>query len=168
MLGNETVQRSGRAATPAGHPRQGPLPGRRQTADEAIKLAQKIIDKLDADETDLLAEAYNTLGTALRKAGRTKDALLAFLHVDVLYGEAPDTHAEALANLVELFTELHKPDHAAPACKAQDAVPRQPWTAAMKREPTPHSHRRFARRTAAPVLCKPSSIPRIPSPHARG
>ncbi len=99
-------------------------------AAEAVKLAQKVIDKLDAEDARLNAEAYNTLGTALRKAGRAKDALIAFLHVDVLYSEAPDTPAEALANLVELFTELHKPDHASACMQTlRTKYPDSTWTA---------------------------------------
>jgi tetratricopeptide (TPR) repeat protein len=98
--------------------------------DEAIKTAQEIIAKTDANKSDLLAEAYNTLGTSLRKAGRTKDATLAFLHVDVLYDNSPDLHAEALANLSDLFSELHKPDHAG-AClnKLKQRYPNSPWAA---------------------------------------
>ena len=98
--------------------------------DEAIKIAQDIIDKSDADKNnDLLAEAYNTMGTSLHKAGRTKEAMLAFLHVNVLYNSSPDLHAEALANLVNLFNELHKPDHAGTCLnKLRQNYPNSPWT----------------------------------------
>jgi tetratricopeptide (TPR) repeat protein len=97
---------------------------------EAIKIAQEIIDQADPDNTDLLAEAYNTLGTALRKTGHAKEAMLAFLHVDVLYDSVPDLHAEALANLVELFNEMHKPDHAG-ICeqKLKRDYKNSPWAA---------------------------------------
>ena len=53
--------------------------------------------------------AYNALGTALRKAGKPKEAILAFLHVHLLYSTQPDLDAEAVANLEKLFTETHKP-----------------------------------------------------------
>ena len=58
------------------------------------------------------ARAYNALGTALRKAGKPYDALLAFLHVDILYFASPEDHAEALANLAALWHEVHKTDRA--------------------------------------------------------
>ena len=61
------------------------------------------------------AQAYNTLGTALRKAGKPQDALLAFLHVDVLYFASAEDHAEALANLAQLWNEVQKPERAAQA-----------------------------------------------------
>lgn len=79
---------------------------------EAISLIKEILGKADPEEVELHARAYNALGTALRRAGRTKDALMAFLHVDVLYSAVPDAHAEALANLAELWTELRKADRA--------------------------------------------------------
>ena len=83
--------------------------------DEAIKLAQEIIDKADAEETELNAKAYNVLGIAYRKAGRAKDALWAFLHVDILYPSDGEAHVEALQNLIPLWKELQKPERAADA-----------------------------------------------------
>jgi tetratricopeptide (TPR) repeat protein len=81
-------------------------------ADQAIKIVEEIIAKADPENTDLHAQAYNALGEALRKSNKPKEALLAYLHTDLLYAASPDSHAEALANLVALFDELHKPDHA--------------------------------------------------------
>ena len=83
-----------------------------EKTDEAVKLVQEIILRADPEESRLLAKAYNALGTALRKAGKTNDALLAFLHVDILYSSSPEEHAEALANLAELWNEVHKPQRA--------------------------------------------------------
>jgi tetratricopeptide (TPR) repeat protein len=99
-----------------------------QKTAEAIRMTQEIIDKADKDDSDLLGEAYNTLGTALRKAGRVKDAELAFLHVDVLYNTMPDAHAEALSNLVDLFGQLKKPDKAG-RCQQilKQQYPNSPW-----------------------------------------
>lgn len=83
--------------------------------DEAIELVNEIILATDPEQTRLLARAYNALGTALRKAGKPNDALLAFLHVDVLYFSSPEDHAEALANLAELWNEIHRPERAVQA-----------------------------------------------------
>lgn len=82
-------------------------------SDEAVKLVQGVIDRADPEDSDLQANAYNALGIAHRKAGRTKDALLAFLHVDVLYFSSPRQHIEALQNLNELWMEVQKPERAA-------------------------------------------------------
>ena len=84
---------------------------------EAIKLVQGVIDNASAEELQLHAQAYNALGAAHRKAGRTKDALLAFLHVDVLYFAASAEHVEALRNLAELWNEVQKPERAIAAAQ---------------------------------------------------
>ena len=81
--------------------------------DQAVKMAEDIIAKADPDQGELYAQAYNILGTALRKSGRSKEALLAFLHVDVLYSNYPDAHAESLANLADLWTDANKVERAA-------------------------------------------------------
>jgi len=80
--------------------------------DEAIKTVNDVIAKIDPEQVELNARAYNALGTALKDAGRVKEALLAFLHVDVLYFTVPEEHAEALANLAELWEKARKPERA--------------------------------------------------------
>ena len=84
-------------------------------SDEAIKSVEEIIAKADPENVELHARAYNILGNAYRGAGKKKEALLAFLHVDLLYSKFPDQHAEALANLATLWTEVDKADRAAQA-----------------------------------------------------
>ena len=86
-------------------------------SDQAIKLIEGVIDKADPEESQLHAQAYNALGTAYRKAGRTKDALLAFLQVDVLYFSSPADHVEALENLSVLWNQVQKPQRAAEAVR---------------------------------------------------
>lgn len=72
-------------------------------ADEAVGIIEKIIREADPQQKDLYARAYNALGTCYEKAKKNKDALIAFLHVDVLYNTVPEAHAEALAHLVPLW-----------------------------------------------------------------
>ena len=79
---------------------------------DAYTMVQGVISKADAEYGELLARAYNTLGTIERKAGRNKEAILAFLHVDILYFSFPDAHAEALANLEALWNEVNKAERA--------------------------------------------------------
>jgi tetratricopeptide (TPR) repeat protein len=76
-----------------------------QKPEEAVKIVQEVIQKGDPDDALLMARAYNALGTAERQAGHTNEALLAFLRVDQLYSTVAETHAEALANLVDLWTQ---------------------------------------------------------------
>jgi tetratricopeptide (TPR) repeat protein len=80
--------------------------------EEAIGLLKEVISNTTPEQVELTARAYNALGTAYRASGQTKEALFAFLHVDVLYSIVPETHAEALANLVELWEEIGRPARA--------------------------------------------------------
>lgn len=71
--------------------------------DEAVALVEQMIQDTDPEQKELQARAYNALGDSYERAGRTKDALLAYLHVDVLYSTVPDAHAEALSHLATLW-----------------------------------------------------------------
>ncbi len=86
-------------------------------SEEAIKILNGIIEKGDAEDAELMAPAYNALGTAYRQVGDLNEAKFAFLHTDMLYSSVPDAHAEALANLSEIWQQLHKPERAADARK---------------------------------------------------
>ena len=80
--------------------------------DEAIKMVETVIADAGPEDVQLHARAYNALGTCYMKGNKTKDALLAFLHVDVLYKSFPEAHAEALANLAKLWVLVGKGDRA--------------------------------------------------------
>ena len=97
--------------------------------DEAVKIVNQVIAKADPEQTELNARAYNALGTALMKsAGRDKEALMAFLHVDVIYFAVPETHAEALARLAVLWEKVDKPDRAARARRIlEERYQNSPW-----------------------------------------
>ncbi len=74
--------------------------------DEAVGTIEKIIQDADPQQKELHARAYNALGTCYEKANKTKDALFAFLHVDVLYNTVPEAHAEALFHLAPLWKAI--------------------------------------------------------------
>jgi tetratricopeptide (TPR) repeat protein len=74
--------------------------------EEAVAIIEKVIHDADPQQKELHARAYNALGRCYEKAGKTKDALLAYLHVDVLYNNVPEAHAEALAHLAPLWTAI--------------------------------------------------------------
>jgi len=84
--------------------------------------------KSNVENSPLLAKAYNILGTAERQAGHAKAAVLAFLHVDLLYSGVPDAHAESLANLADLWGELRRIDRADEARRVlKEKYPNSPW-----------------------------------------
>ena len=97
---------------------------------DGLKIAEEVLGKANSDDSDLNARVYNTLGFCYSKANRDKDALLAYLHVDLLYATLPDAHAEALANLATLWDKLGRPDRASQARTAlQTKYPNSRWNA---------------------------------------
>jgi tetratricopeptide (TPR) repeat protein len=96
--------------------------------DEAVKSIEEIVSKADADDAELHARAYVALGNCYLAAKQPKDALLAFLHVDILYPTFAEQHAEALANLSDLWKTVDKSDRAK---QAHDQLlkryPNSPW-----------------------------------------
>ncbi len=78
----------------------------------AVKAVEAQIASAESDDVAFLAQAYNTLGVALWKDNRPREALFAFLHVDALYSAHRESHAEALYHLARLCRELRKLDRA--------------------------------------------------------
>ncbi|MBI3837635.1 MAG: tetratricopeptide repeat protein [Planctomycetia bacterium] len=96
--------------------------------DEAIKSVEAIIAKADAENLELHARAYNILGNCYKAANKKKEALLAFLHVDLLYSRFPEQHAEALANLATLWSDVDKADRATQARNLlKEKYPNSTW-----------------------------------------
>ena len=73
--------------------------------DEGVRMVEEVIRDGDPEDQELHARAHNTLGSCYRLAGKTQDALLAYLYVDVLCSNVPEAHAEALHYLVPLWEE---------------------------------------------------------------
>jgi len=71
--------------------------------DEAIATLDEVIGKASELESQTLAEAWVLKGDCLRAKNLPKDALMAYLHVDVLYASEPAAHAEALYRLANLW-----------------------------------------------------------------
>lgn len=70
----------------------------------AVPQIEGIIAK--TPDPDLKAAAYNALGDSYRMNGRAKDALWAYLWVDVLYHQDRQEHIRAMIQLAKLFDEL--------------------------------------------------------------
>lgn len=81
--------------------------------DEAVKQVNEVIAKADPENEEIYARAYNILGNCYQAAGQIKPAIVAYLHVDLLFPKPPEQHAEALANLAKLFAADNQPEHAA-------------------------------------------------------
>lgn len=88
--------------------------------DEGIKLLEEIISKRDPNDAELVelfGRTYNALGRCQFKLNKPKDALMAYLHVDLLFSNQPnpDVHAEALFHLTKLWPAVNKSDRAVAA-----------------------------------------------------
>jgi tetratricopeptide (TPR) repeat protein len=97
-------------------------------AQEGLQLLTKTIDELPTEDNLLCATAYNALGNAYLQLRQPKDALYAFLFVDLLYNQSPPQHAEALYHLKELWGQMSRPDRAKDAAeKLKSRYPTSPW-----------------------------------------
>jgi len=61
-------------------------------ADAAIKALEAMVEKNDPKDSELFARMFVALGKSYEKANKPKDAILAFLKVDLLYFGEADAH----------------------------------------------------------------------------
>lgn len=97
--------------------------------DEALATLNDIISKASESESKTLAHAWNLKGDCFRAKSMPKDALMAYLHVDVLYPSEPAAHAEALYHLVTLWAPAGHQDRSDEAmAKLSLKYPNSTWT----------------------------------------
>lgn len=96
--------------------------------DEAVTTLDEVIDKAPPAETRTLAEAWVRKGDCFRQQQKVKPALMAYLHVDVLYSGEPAQHAEALLRLSELWGPAGHQDRAVEAsAQLAERYPNSEW-----------------------------------------
>lgn len=81
----------------------------------STKLLDEVIAKSSPDDAAVQAEAFLQKGICHEALGQQQDALLAFLHVDILFSSQPDAHAEALFHLTRLWDAAGRADRAGAA-----------------------------------------------------
>ncbi|MCH9656625.1 MAG: tetratricopeptide repeat protein [Planctomycetes bacterium] len=95
---------------------------------EAIKILDEIIKTTSSQQSPLLAEAYLRKGDCFRELGEAKEALIAYLHIDVLFPKEPAIHAEALYHLSTLWGKVQKPERGVEArAVLQQQYPNSEW-----------------------------------------
>ncbi len=98
---------------------------------EAEALVRQVIAAAPAEDVPAQAAAYNALGDCLRAANRPKDALLAYLHTDLLYSKDKQEHPRALFQIEKLFRTLKQDGRADEyAQKLRQEYPRSQWLSA--------------------------------------
>ncbi len=96
---------------------------------DAESLVRQVIQAAPAEDVPAQAAAYNTLGDCLRAGNRPKDALLAYLHTDLLYGKDKEQHPRALHQIERLFRQLKQDGRADEyAQRLRLEYPRSPWS----------------------------------------
>ncbi len=100
-------------------------------AADGISVAQQVIRDAEPQDKELLALAFNALGTCQRGlAGKNQDSLISFLTVDLVYNSVPEARAEALYNLIELWNAANQPERAREATQFLiTTYPHTPWAA---------------------------------------
>ncbi len=95
---------------------------------EALAALEALIREAPQEDAALLAEVYVRQGDSYLATGQNKPALLAYLHVDVLYESEAGFHAEALYRLVSLWGTLGQPARAADAAeRLKSQYPNSKW-----------------------------------------
>jgi TolA-binding protein len=98
---------------------------------EAESLVRQVIQAAPPEDYTAQSAAYNTLGDCLKAANRPKDALLAYLHTDLLYSKDKEEHPRALHNIEKLFRQLKQDGRADEyAQRLRQEYPRSQWLTA--------------------------------------
>ena len=100
---------------------------------EAVKVLDEVIKQASATDTRLQAEAYVRQGDCLQAQSKIKEAVLAYLHVDVLFAAEKALHAEALYHLARLSSTIDQPVRGDEArARLTDDYPNSPWAKKLK------------------------------------
>ncbi|WP_417384567.1 tetratricopeptide repeat protein [Gimesia sp.] len=95
---------------------------------DAIKVLDEIIKNVSSTQSSLLAEVYLKKGDCYQALGESKEALIAYLHVDVLFPSDPAVHAEALYHLSTLWGKVQNKERGAEArAVLQQQYPDSEW-----------------------------------------
>ncbi|MEP3482521.1 MAG: tetratricopeptide repeat protein [Fuerstiella sp.] len=96
---------------------------------EAVTVLDRIIAEAAESESATLASAWLRKGDSLQAEGKVKAALMAYLHVDVLYPGEAAQHSEALYHLAKLWGPAGHADRAAEAsARLASQYPNSTWT----------------------------------------
>ena len=95
---------------------------------KALDTLTEVISEAPEDPPTILARAWLKSGDCQLNLGEQKAALMAYLHVDVLYPSSSAEHAESLYRLMALWQTVGKPDRAQEAeTRLQTLYPQSRW-----------------------------------------
>ncbi|HAB11241.1 MAG TPA: hypothetical protein DCE47_06090 [Planctomycetaceae bacterium] len=94
----------------------------------ALKDLDGVLAEASDSDSRVLAEAYLRQGDCLRLLGRQKEAVLSYLHVDLLFAAEATLHAESLFHLGTLWSAVGHPDRASSAReRLRSDYPQSSW-----------------------------------------
>ena len=131
LAGNEKSSEPQKRSAEIGRAKCLSLQGKQEAAIESVL---KVVKNTSPEEKEILSRAYNVLGAAYRAMGsKEQDALIQFLTVDLVYNTLPESHAEALFNLGELWEKGGNPQRALEAREnLKAAYPASPWVVRLE------------------------------------
>jgi len=103
-----------------------------QKFEDAETIVREVIAASPAEDVAAQSAAYNTLGDCLVAAKHYRDAVLAYLHTDLLYAKDKEEHPRALFQLSRMFREIGNTVRAEEyAQRLKQEYPRSSWTATL-------------------------------------
>ncbi len=103
--------------------------------EDALKLIDEIIKATSTEEAETMAVAYVLQGDCFQAQKQVKDAVLAYLHVPVLFPKQKGPKAEALYHLAKISGTIGQPDRAAEARdELLEDYPNSEWAKKLQAE----------------------------------
>lgn len=107
-------------------------------AAEAETAVREVISETNPEQSAIQSLAHNVLGDCLRASGKSKEALFAYLHTDILFDVDKEQHARALAAIAGLWRTLKQPERADEVtARLKQLYPNSPYTASLTATPAP-------------------------------
>ncbi|MBI1314252.1 tetratricopeptide repeat protein [bacterium] len=97
-------------------------------AQQALDTVNQALQAADPEDSSVQAEAFVRKGDSLRLLGKTKEAILAYLHVPVLFEKEAALNAEALYHLSSLWATAGQPERGLAASQElRENYPNTEW-----------------------------------------
>ncbi|MDR2439994.1 MAG: tetratricopeptide repeat protein [Planctomycetaceae bacterium] len=80
--------------------------------DEAIKILEEIAKNSGNEDSVFQSLVYNSLGSTYAQAGKPREAILAYMHTDILFSSARNEHIKALQELSKLWKQVKRNERA--------------------------------------------------------
>jgi predicted negative regulator of RcsB-dependent stress response len=80
--------------------------------DEAIKSLETIANDSTGQDSVFQSLVYNSLGSVYERAGKPREAVLAYLYTDILFSSARSEHIKALQALSKLWKQVKRNERA--------------------------------------------------------